>query len=364
MRPSHATLAMFVLAFLVAGCTAGAGAGASASPAASSAAAAVASPSPSSLLLPEADWESLPDLGADVVATAPLTAAWPTRFASATDDGIWLPNVTEAAAPAVARLNPDTMEQIAEIDLGGKAGTFPPDAQATAPSPEGIWVTLAYQGAVALIDPATNAVTRQLAVDGAPYALAVDGDSLWIADFENSRVLRIDAATGEERLRVRGISGPVEVAVGFDSLWIADHDSGFVFRVDPATGDWLARVHVGGLPGVSIGFGSVWARSDSASLVSRIDPATNEVVARIPMPTNASELEIAGDSVWVSTGPQRGACERNSYLVRIDPASNAPDGIMDLPCAFGLATDGESLWASRFDGDDASIIRLDTPSDR
>lgn len=360
MRPSHAIL---VLVVLVSACAAETDAAASASSTTSSAIpAASASASASAVLEP--DWAALPDLGASVIATTPLTAAWPTRFASATEDGIWLPNMNEGAAPAVARLSPDTMELTAVIDLGGEINAFPPDAQATTPSANGIWVTLAYQGAVALIDPVTNTVTRRIAVDGAPYSFVEDGDDLWIVDYENSTVLRIDIATGEELLRVEGISGPIEIAVAFDSVWVADHASQYVFRLDPATGKVIDNIWVGGLPGVAIGFGSVWARSDAGSTVSRIDPATNEVVATIPMPMNSSDLVIAGDSVWVAAQPQRGACERNSYLVRIDPASNQPDGIMDVPCTFGLATDGHSVWAGRFDGDETSILQLETTADR
>ena len=356
MRPSRA---IPVLVILISGCSAGADAAVSAPSAASTSAVTSASPSPSASAGP--DWSALPDLGANIIASTALIAEWPTRFASVTDDGIWLPNMNVGGPPAVARLDTDTMEQTAVIELGGEAGAFPPDAQATAPSAEGIWVALAYQRAVALIDPVTNTVVRRIEVDGAPYSLAVDGESLWIADFENSAVLRIDTATGEELLRTSVVSGPLEIAIGFDSVWVADHDTPYVFRLDPMTGEVAAMIWVGGYPFVTIGFGSVWAGSQNDLQVSRIDPATNEVVATIPMPEHTQDLAVAGDSVWAVAGPQRGACERNSYLVRVDPASDEADGIMDLPCAFGIVSDGRTLWAAKakFEGDLGSILSID-----
>lgn len=365
MRPSHAILALAVLA---SGCSFEVGAPASrlpsasalaASPSASAAAALSPSVAPSSPLEP--DWSALPSLEPIVIATAPLTAGWPTLFASATDAGIWVPNGDEGdGPPAVARLDPETMALVATIEVGGQEGASPPDGWATAVSVDGVWVALAHEQEVVLIDPATNAVSRRLEVDAVPYSLAEDGDSLWIVDFERSAVLRIDRVSGEELLRVQGIRDPIEIAVGEEGVWVTEHRQGNLVRLDPETGEELARLGVGGRPGVAIGFGSVWARSDDDRVVSRIDPVTNRVVETIAMPGNPVDFAVAGDALWVVTRPQRGACERNSQLVRIDPASSMPDGIMDLSCAFGIATDGRSLWAASGEGDAASIARIDT----
>ena len=137
-------------------------------------------------------------------------------------------------------------------------------------------------------------------------------------------VVRIDIATGEERLRVRSVAGPTGVAVSAGSIWVADHDSGNIIRLDPATGDELARIEVAGGPGSRSASAASGLAVTTEGTVSRIDPASNRVVATIPMPMNATDIEVAGDSVWVVASPQRGACERNSYLVRIDPAPTKP----------------------------------------
>lgn len=357
-------LALVALGLMLSACSSGSGAPASV-PSASSSATAVAAPSAaeSGSGSVETDWSVLPDLGTYVTATAPLLAGWPTGFASATTGGVWLPNGNEGAPPAVARLDPDTLEVTATIGLDGAEDSSPPDAWATAPSANGVWVALAHQRAVALLDPATNSVSRRIEFAGVPYSMVEDGDSLWIVDFENSTVIRLDVASGEELLRVETVLDPIEIAVGEEGVWVTEHRRGNLVRLDPDTGDMLATLPVGGRPGVAIGFGSVWARSDDDRVVSRIDPTGNRIVATVPIPGNPVDLAIAGDSVWVVATPQRGACEVGSYLVRIDPQTNQVAALMNLPCAFGLATDGSRLWAGSFDGEQSSIIRIDAGAD-
>lgn len=317
--------------------------------------------SPSAEASAEPDWTALESLEPLVTETIPLTADWPwLSLATAIGEDIWWPNGNEGGPPAVARLNAKTMEVVAVIDLEGEEGVFPPDAWGSAPSQSGgIWVPLAYQNAVVRIDPETNDVAQRIELDATPYAVTEDGDDLWIADWENSEVLRIDIPTGEETMRVAGVTEPTEIVIGEEGLWVNEHSTNEIVRLDPETGEELARVEIGGRPGMTLGDGSVWARSDDEQLVMRIDPATNAVVATIPMPSHPTGLLIAGDAVWVATGPQRGSCERNSYLVRIDPASTQPDGIMEMPCLFGLMSDGTQLWAGRTADEGPEMLRLE-----
>ena len=363
MRPSHAIL---VLTTLVSGCAVDTDAGATPSLADPSADSASFTASPSASLSASAsasaepDWLALPSLASAVTATVPLPGPFPGRYTSATAGSLWIPNGNAGGGAAVARIDDQTLEVVATIELGGSPNAFPVDAEATAPGANGVWVTLAYQDSVALIDPATNQESGRIRVEGDAYSLVEDGDSLWIADFAGS-VVRVDIATGEEQLRVHTIPGPTQLAVAFDAVWVADHDSGNIYRLDPSTGDIVATIRVGGRPGLAIGLGSVWARSDDDRLVARIDPSTNEVIATIPLPVNLTDIEVAGSSVWVVGGPQRGSCERNSYLLRIDPHSNSPSGILPMTCPSMLVTDGTRLWAgTAMDGEtDLALVSID-----
>jgi streptogramin lyase len=262
----------------------------------------------------------------------------------------WVTNGSEGGEPPrVRRLDPETFEVTEVIELGGETGVFPPDADGAAVSKNGVWVGLASQEAVVLVDPKTNKVARRIEVDATPYRMLEDGDNLWISDFGNSQVLRVDLKTGEEEFRV-SIPSVTEMRIGPEGFWVVEHD-GFVTRLDPETGEQLARVEVGGRPGVTLGLGSVWAGSDDEKTLSRIDPMSNEVIATIDLPSNGKDAVIADGSVWIAVSPQRGACEGASYLVRIDPASNAIDGLLGLPCVgIGVSEDGRVRVGTTVDG--------------
>jgi DNA-binding beta-propeller fold protein YncE len=295
-----------------------------------------------------ADLESLESLESLVIAETEIEAGWPLQWTAVSNGSLWLPNF-EGQPPTVGRLDTETLELQATIDLKGKKDQFPPDATGIAASRRGIWVTLAAQDAVGLIDPATNELIRRIRVHANPYGLAVQGRDLWIADLEDNQVLRIDSVTGEELGRIAMIS-PYEIAATRDAVWVSKYDVGNIARIDPATNAVADTIEVGGTPGVTIGLGSVWARARDSKLITRIDPATNQVLAVIPMPSSVYDVEIAGGSVWAAVGPLRGECDDNSYVLRIDPTTHQIDGWLKVPCAFGLATDGHRLWANQTAG--------------
>lgn len=356
MRPSHA----IILAFVISGCSSAADATASATASASLTVSAQASPSPSAGAT-QPDWSAVPRLEGSVTAKVPITGGWSVLMGAApvAHGSLWISNGSEAGEPPrLRRLDPETMEVTATIDLGGEADVFPPDAYGAFYSAHGSWVPLMSQKAVVLVDPATNSVSLRIEVDAMPYGLLEDGDDLWITDFGNSEVLRVDIPTGEERLRV-SIPEPTWMASGPEGLWVIEHGTGFVTRLDPVTGEELARVQVGGRPGIVLGLGSVWASSSDEKTVSRIDPATNAVIATIALPSHPSGAAIAGGSLWLTVGPQRGACERTSYLVRIDPAMNEVEGILDVPCAGSPVSDGARVWVNSYEGDAVSILSVD-----
>ena len=307
-----------------------------------------ASPSENPITPVASDWSHLESLESLVVADTELEAGWPLQWTAVSQGSLWLPNY-EGKPPSVGRLDVESLALQATIDLNSKNDQFPPDATGIFASGQGIWVTLAAQQAVGLIDPATNKLVRRIKVDATPYGLAVYGHDLWIADLEDHQVLRIDTVTGKELARLPMVS-PYEIAATQDAVWVSRYDLGNIARIDPSTNEVVDEIEIGGTPGVTLGLGSVWARARDSKLIKRIDPATNEVVAEIPMPSNVYDVEIAGGSVWAAVGPLRGECDNNSQVFRIDPTTNELDGWLDVPCAFSLATDGHHLWANSTGG--------------
>jgi len=336
--------APLIVAILVAAC---------ASPAPSpSQGVATSSPAPTASL--PAALAGLVELDALVSAETVIEAGWPLQWATVMDGSLWLPNF-EGAPPSVGRLDTDSLALQETVDLRSEVDQFPPDATGIYGSGEGVWVTLAGQDAVGLIDPATNKVVRRITIEGDAYGLAVDGRDLWITDFENNVVLRVNAKTGKELARIDA-SGPYEVAVGDDAVWVSEKDSGNLMRIDPDTNAVVDRIGIGGSPGVLVAAGSVWARGRDSKVIKRIDPATNEIVATIDLPSNVFDVEYAGGKIWGAVGPLRGDCSDSAYLVRIDPGTNALDGWIAAPCAFAMATDGRHIWATQ---DPGGILTVD-----
>jgi DNA-binding beta-propeller fold protein YncE len=217
-----------------------------------------------------------------------------------------------------------------------------------------VWVTLGFQHAIALVDPETNEIARRIEVGGDPYGIAFDGSNLWIANFQVNEVVRVDPESGDIVARF-DVAGPTEIAVGENAIWVSEHFEGRAARIDPLTNEVVNQLTVGGRPGVFVALGSLWARSNDRRTVTRIDPDTEETLAIIEVPSNPYDIDLADGSIWVTVSPQRGACERNSHLVRIDPSTNVVDGAIAVPCAFSIVSDGERLWATG----GGSMVRID-----
>lgn len=348
MRP----IAAIVVLILAAGCATQPGAAPTAllSPTASPVSTPVVSPAASTTLSPTA----LPNLAARVAADLPLTVPWPHQRAVVAFGSLWIPDTGESGPAALNRLDPNTLEVMASIELGSEAGAFPPDGSAVAATSEGVWVTLGFQHAIAFVDPETNEIVRRIEVGGDPYGITFDGSNLWVANFEADEVVRVDPGSGDIVARF-DVAGPTEIAIGENTIWVSEHFEGRATRIDPLTNEVVSQLPVGGRPGVFVALGSLWARSNDRKTVTRIDPDSEETVAIIEVPSNPYDIDLADGSIWVTVSPQRGACERNSHLVRIDPSTNMVDGAIAVPCAFSIVSDGERLWATG----GGSMVRID-----
>jgi streptogramin lyase len=293
----------------------------------------------------------------------------------ATPVGLWAPDGPHVV---VHRTDPETLAYVAATDLGGTPGAFPPDAQSIAPGTEGIWVTLAAQRAVALMDPVSGEVVRRIEVDAQPYDLVEHDGDVWIADFEGSQVLRVRIDSGAELARIP-VTDPTDIAYGEGSVWatvhIGRHDEaepiegngGQLVRIDPVTNAVIATVDVGPRPYfVTTGFGAAWTGNATGGSVSRVDAATEEVTT-IPIGADgAFDIEVLGDSVWVVIGPQYWSPEcdpSTSYFVRIDPVTNAVDGKLSFPCPENLTPDGGRIWVQGYDeqGGRVGLVELIEP---
>jgi len=172
---------------------------------------------------------------------------------------------------------------------------------------------------VAVVDPARNAVSESIALDGSPSFLAGDGRNLWITNAADKTLLRVDTQS-RELVKTIGLgTAPNGLATGGGSVWITND-----------------------------GFGS-------APLIEVV-PATNDV-RDAPRPSCCSGLWfISGDDerLWI-------ASYVSADLLRFEPSSRRFDPIICCGVVVDALTLGEgALWV--VERDDQQVLRIDPDS--
>ena len=95
-----------------------------------------------------------------------------TQYTGEGHGSLWLP----LDQGAVVRLDAATGAEQARTFIGDPGAVeLHTDPHAVAVAGDGAWVASAAAHAIALIDPATNAVGRQIKLDVEPYALVIEG---------------------------------------------------------------------------------------------------------------------------------------------------------------------------------------------
>ena len=125
-----------------------------------------------------------------------------------------------------------------------------------------LWLTNQAGNSVTEFDPGTDRVVNQVAVGGAPIAIAVRGRTLWVANFGDDTVSRIEVP---ESLQPRTVEtfpvgdGPVHVAVDETGVWVVNSLDRTVSRLDPESGEVVATIEIGNEPRrIAAGEGAVW----------------------------------------------------------------------------------------------------------
>ena len=223
--------------------------------------------------------------------------------------------VSQKVGDDVVRLDPDTGEVLATIDVGVE----PLKLQ---PADGRMWVRTA--DAYVAIDPETDAVTATLAkADVGPDAnrnFAFD-DSMWICD--GRRLHRYDLATLE---RVATIDLDIECT--------------FV----QATTDLVVAWNLNTDPGES-----------GQSATAMIDPATDEVLATIDLPVDVVWPVVFDDTVFFGG-------QMNSSAVVIDRDTWTVSSTVELPDVVGgggISTDGTSIFVPTRGEEPWEVIVLD-----
>lgn len=107
-------------------------------------------------------------------------------------------------------------------------------------------------------------------------------------------------------------------------------------------------------------FGSIWILDNARGFVTRIDATTGAVLATMDTQAGGNRLAATNDAVYVSAEP----------AVRIDPQTNQATTMTGGAIAYGIISDGTTVWTASYQGPvqridpDGTITTLDLPSAR
>jgi streptogramin lyase len=197
----------------------------------------------------------------DVIGTIRLSEAC---GLAASDDDLW---ATSSGRGAVVRYDPVTLEEKASIKLAELLF-------GVAIGPDAVWVqSEADGGTIFRVDPVTNAVSAEIAVDGAS-AIIVGFDSVWVAARAQHTVDRIDPATNAvvETIEMPGEIGGI--GVGPDGIWVTGFGNGQMWHIGPDANAISGTIDTsyGNLGPPLFAFDSMWVAALDQNVLLRLSP--------------------------------------------------------------------------------------------
>ncbi|MGI9031754.1 MAG: Vgb family protein [Ilumatobacteraceae bacterium] len=238
-----------------------------------------------------------------------------TRVA-ADEDGVWV----GVDGGRLLRLDPDSGEVIATIEMGADTGSWPVTGDGS------VWVRDAND--VSRVDPQTNEVTATVdlttGIGDDVGGMVVTGGLVWANTCGGPVSIDPQTLAVSDPIALDGCASDIGFADG--SLWVGLAGRRTA-RIDPVAREVEVILDVGPVdeaPGLATGSGAVW-RPLTTSTIARIDTATNAVtevldLGRIGQPAG---LVIGNGSLWAGDYGRR-------TVLRIDQGVGAgpaePDG--------------------------------------
>jgi outer membrane protein assembly factor BamB len=208
------------------------------------------------------------------------------------DGALW---VTHFEGTSVSRVNPDTGEEVATVEVGPRPGGM-------AAVGDELWIEhFTHSPSITAIDPSDGTVLREIEMARPCCDIAlVDGD-VWALGPE-AGLQRIDARTGRV---VATTDIPISTQVNAnmvasdDALWLASQGDPLI-RVEARTAKVTDRIDVGRMLPYAVGpDGLIWCAGLEG--VSAVDPRTGELAEDLD-PLDMSEvisMVVDDRSVWL-----------------------------------------------------------------
>ena len=204
---------------------------------------------------------------------------------------------------AVAVIDPATSTVTRDI----RVGTAP---RQVAFSPDGSTAYVTTETGIYVIDTATSAVVRVINDPAGPQGIALspDGSTLYVTNPDAGTLLKIRAASGRVIDSIQAGAEPYSVTVTPDGsrLYVADTNSDSVSVISAATGKVTGTISVGLLPvsvAISPDGSQVWVGNGLSGSVSIISTATSTVVATVVGGSGTSTLDAAMTGITFAPAP-------------------------------------------------------------
>jgi YVTN family beta-propeller protein len=142
---------------------------------------------------------------------------------------------------------PPAGSKIEHISVGKE-----PEAIDLSPDGKEVWAGLNAEGAIDIIDTATNKFKEKVKIGGRPYRVRFTPDGKFVVNtmLPTREILVLDAATRKEVLRIKLESVPLGIAFSADgrTAFVTVVQPDAVLKVDLMTGTVAGRVETGGGP--------------------------------------------------------------------------------------------------------------------
>ena len=251
---------------------------------------------------------------------------------------------------AIWLVNAEFGETVTRVDLKTRTAdrfrtstTEDPVPEAIAVAQGVVWVGNNHDGTVAMVDPATLAVTRTIRLTepggfGVRGKAATDGTSVWFGISRTGEIVRIDAATATEVSRIRlpqvphatlpdgmvptDASVPEQLVVMGDRLYASTVNHLYAIDISTVGSERIVFDLVVDDPAATVitpgDGGDLWALVRGPERLLRIDAATSDLLGMLTLDLGD---ETSSDPV---TGPADLVAGAGSAWIRV------PDGVIEV----------------------------------
>ena len=236
---------------------------------------------------------------------------------------------------SISRIDPATNEVVAVIQVG------PKNFGVAAISDTDVWLSAPDADALYRINIATNTVSPPIALPSGstPMGGAIAAGSFWVALEHAGAVARVDPATNAVTMIPVGSvgpNGPLAVAESSGDVWVSVPADGKIVRVDPGTNSVMANVSVTQECTFAATETALWVGGGcGGTQLATVDESTNTASRLADLsPDIVGGPVLLGQTLWLIT--------LNEALARIDTVSGAVTRFTGFK---GYNVEGESIAA-------------------